>query len=77
MWNADILKYQEVTGTPSIVTCKNAALTTPLVFDPGERWEYGMSIDWIGKMIEAVSGQKLGEYLQHNLFAPLGMNSTS
>jgi CubicO group peptidase (beta-lactamase class C family) len=36
-----------------------------------------MSIDWIGKMVEAVSGQKLGEYLHQNLFAPLGMNSTS
>lgn len=77
MWNADILKYLEVTGTPSIATCKNAALTLPLVFDPGDRWEYGISIDWIGKMVEAVSGQRLGDYLQHHLFAPLGMNSTS
>jgi CubicO group peptidase (beta-lactamase class C family) len=77
MWSADILKYQEVTGTPSIVTCENAALKLPLLFDPGERWEYGINIDWIGKMVEAVSGQKLGDYLQPNLFAPLGMNSTS
>lgn len=77
MWNADILKYQEVTGTPSIVTCENAALKLPLLFDPGERWEYGVNIDWIGKMVEAVSGQKLGDYLQQNLFAPLDMNSTS
>ncbi len=77
MWNADILKYQEVTGTPDLITCTNAALNLPLVFDPGERWEYGTNIDWIGKMVEAVSGQKLGDYLQQNLFAPLGMNSTS
>lgn len=77
MWSADILKYQDVTGTPSIVTCENAALKLPLLFDPGERWEYGINIDWIGKMIEAVSGQKLGDYLQQNLFAPLGMHSTS
>lgn len=77
MWNADIRKYLEVTGTPSIITCKNAALTIPLVFDPGDRWDYGISIDWIGKMVEAVSGQKLGAYLQQHLFAPLGMNSTS
>jgi CubicO group peptidase (beta-lactamase class C family) len=49
----------------------------PLLFDQGERWEYGINIDWVGKIVEAVSGQRLGDYLQHNLFAPLGMHSTS
>ncbi|MGE0822635.1 MAG: serine hydrolase domain-containing protein [Candidatus Binatia bacterium] len=77
MWNADIVKYEEVTGLPNLITCKNAALMAPLVSDPGERWEYGIGIDWAGKMVEAVSGQQLGQYLQHNLFAPLGMASTS
>jgi CubicO group peptidase (beta-lactamase class C family) len=77
IWSADIVKYQEVTGTPGITTCENAALTTPLLFDPGERWDYGINIDWVGKMVEAVSGQRLGDYLQQNLFAPLGMHSTS
>ena len=77
IWNADIAKYQAATGTPGITTCENAALTTPLLFDPGDRWEYGINIDWIGKMVEAVSGQTLGDYLQQNILAPLGMNSTS
>ncbi len=77
MWSADIVKYQEVTGTPGITTCENAALTTPLLFDPGERWDYGINIDWVGKMVEAVSGRRLGDYLQKNLFTPLGMHSTS
>lgn len=77
IWSADIVRYQEVTGTPGITTCENAALTTPLLFDPGERWDYGISIDWVGKMVEAVSGQALGDYLQRNLLAPLGMDSTS
>jgi len=77
IWSADIAKYQAVTGTPSVMTCENAALTTPLLFDPGERWEYGINIDWAGKMVEAVSGQRLGDYLQQNLFVPLGMSSTS
>jgi methyl acetate hydrolase len=76
-FSADIVKYQEATGTPGIITCENAALTTPLLFDPGERWEYGINIDWVGKIVEAVSGQQLGDYLEHNLFAPLGMHSTS
>jgi len=77
IWNSDIRKYQEVTGTPSIFTSENAALTLPLLCDPGDRWNYGISIDWVGKMVEAVSGQKLGDYLQGNIFDPLGMNSTS
>jgi CubicO group peptidase (beta-lactamase class C family) len=77
IFNADITKYQEATGTPAYTTFENAALTTPLVCDPGERWEYGINLDWVGKIVEAVSGQRLGDYLQHNLFAPLGMHSTS
>jgi CubicO group peptidase (beta-lactamase class C family) len=77
IFSADIMQYQETMGTPAYTTFENAALTTPLVCDPGERWEYGINIDWVGKIVEAVSGQKLGAYLQHNLFAPLGMDSTS
>ncbi|HSA79912.1 MAG TPA: serine hydrolase domain-containing protein, partial [Geminicoccaceae bacterium] len=53
------------------------ALRTPLLFDPGERWEYGINIDWAGKMVEAVSGQKLGAYLKANVFEPLGMRDTA
>jgi CubicO group peptidase (beta-lactamase class C family) len=75
-WNADIGRYQEVMGVPGIITCENAALTTPLLFDPGERWEYGIGIDWAGKMVEAVSGKRLGVYLRDNLLGPLGMNDT-
>ena len=77
MWNADLARYQEVTNTPGVISCQNAALTTPLLFDPGDKWTYGINIDWAGKMLEAVSGQRLGAYLQQNLFAPLGMNSTA
>jgi CubicO group peptidase (beta-lactamase class C family) len=77
IWSPDIGKYQEAKGIPGVITCQNAALTTPLLFDPGERWFYGISIDWVGKMVEAVSGQRLGAYLQGNVLAPLGMTSTA
>jgi methyl acetate hydrolase len=77
IWNADIIRYQQATGTPSIFTSENAALSAPLVCDPGERWVYGISIDWAGKMVEAASGQKLGTFFEENLFGPLGMTSTS
>jgi methyl acetate hydrolase len=53
IWNADIQKYQAAKGLPGVTTCENAALRTPLLFDPGERWDYGINIDWAGKMVEA------------------------
>jgi methyl acetate hydrolase len=77
IWNADVARWLEATGTPDIMSCKNATLSTPLLFDPGERWEYGRGIDWAGKMVEAASGKRLGDYLRENLFEPLGMASTS
>ena len=75
IWSEDIAKYQTAKNIPGIITCKHAALTTPLLFDPGERWFYGIGIDWAGMMVEAVSGKRLGQYLAQNLFAPLGMTS--
>jgi methyl acetate hydrolase len=77
IWSPDIARYQTATNTPGITTCTNAALTTPLLFDPGDRWEYGISIDWVGKMVETASGQKLDRYFQENIFRPLGMYDTS
>ena len=50
----------------------------PLVYEPGESWEYGPAIDWAGKMVEKVNGgMKLGDYLQQNICDRLGMNSTT
>src|SRR5258705_11134403 len=73
IWHPDMLRYRESKGMPDIFSCKNAALMLPLAFDPGERWEYGISIDWIGKAVERVSNQKLGEYFAEHLFRPIGM----
>ena len=77
IWNKDILNYLEVTQTPDITQCKNACLQLPLVFDPGTAWDYGIGIDWAGKAVEAVSGMRLGQYMQQNLLAPLGMRDTA
>ncbi len=76
MWNGDMVKYLERTNTPGIITCKNDALKTPLMTDPGTRWEYGSNIDFAGKAIEAVTGQRLEDYLRDHLFTPLGMTDT-
>jgi methyl acetate hydrolase len=77
IWNEQVIRYQQALGVPGIISCQNAALNTPLLFDPGERWEYGINIDWAGKMVEAVSGKRLGAYLQENVFEPLGMRDTA
>lgn len=74
--SAAIAGYIAATGMPSILGCAKGALAAPLLFDPGERWEYGIGIDWGGLMLEAVSGQTLGAYLAENLFKPLSMHST-
>jgi methyl acetate hydrolase len=55
LWNADLLKYQEISGTPGIATGLDAALRMPLTFDPGTRWEYGIGLDLVGKAVEAAS----------------------
>jgi methyl acetate hydrolase len=75
-WNADIVRYMEKSGTPGVISCVNKALTLPLTRDPGVRWEYGVGIDWVGKAVEAVTGQRLGRYMKENIFDPLGMSDT-
>ena len=76
MWNGDMVQYLEKTGTPGITTCQNAALKTPIMTDPGTRWEYGTNIDFVGKAVEAVSGKPLDAYLRDHMFTPLGMSDT-
>jgi methyl acetate hydrolase len=76
MWNASFNRYVEATGIPTIMSGKLAALNAPLGFDPGERWEYGINIDWAGRMVEKVSGRDLDSYMRANIFAPLGMHDS-
>lgn len=64
-------------GQPSIVTSSRKALMTPLLFDPGDHWEYGSNIDWAGQVIEGITGKSLGEVMQARIFAPLGMTETA
>ncbi len=48
----------------------------PLAFTPGSRWEYSIGIDIIGRLIEVLSGQPLDQFLQEQIFEPLGMSDT-
>ncbi|MCZ6657700.1 MAG: serine hydrolase [Gammaproteobacteria bacterium] len=49
----------------------------PLQYDPGTRWHYSVSVDVQGRLVEAVSGMRFGEFLQKRLFEPLDMKDTS
>jgi CubicO group peptidase (beta-lactamase class C family) len=75
--NANLLRYLETTGIPDLMTCKNESLNLPLSFEPGERWEYGIGIDWAGKAIERASGQMLQDFFDESLFGPLGIKDTA
>src|SRR3984885_10019202 len=76
-WNAEMNRYAQITSLPPVRTGKLVALTAPLNFDPGERWEYGINIDIAGRMVEVASGLDLETYMQRHIFQPLAMPDTS
>ena len=76
-FNHDYLRLATEQGQPSVITASMAALTTPLLFDPGTRWEYGTNIDWAGQVVEGITGRRLGEVMAERVFTPLRMDSTA
>jgi CubicO group peptidase (beta-lactamase class C family) len=74
-WNANALKGGQLGVTPSLLGEGNY-LAAPLAFQPGTAWEYGINTDWLGVLIERLSGQRLAEYFDNNIFVPLGMTDT-
>jgi len=72
-WGAETARYIEATGMPARSTGKTASIRLPLLFDPGERWEYSVGTDWVGLIIEAVGGQPLDAYFRQHIFDPLGI----
>jgi methyl acetate hydrolase len=49
----------------------------PLLFQPGEQWQYGTSTDWVGRLVEELSGRTLEQYFQQHILGPLKMVDTS
>ncbi|MGH6914244.1 MAG: serine hydrolase domain-containing protein, partial [Geminicoccales bacterium] len=64
-------------GQPSVITSSKASINTPLLFDPGDDWEYGCNIDWAGQVVEGITGKRLGQVMQERIFEPLGMTSSA
>ncbi len=75
-WNADIKKYLEVTGLASVLSGQKASLNYPTVFEPGERWDYGIGIDWLGQIVEAIDGRRIDAFCQQEIFDVLNMPDT-
>lgn len=76
-WNDNIVKWEAATGTGNVLGGKNEIFTAPMVADPGTKFEYGINIDWLGKVVEAASGQSLKDYIAEHITGPLGMNQTT
>jgi methyl acetate hydrolase len=74
--NAEVLRYYELVGIDPL-SGKRTVLRTPLVADPGTRWDYGISTDWLGQVVEAISGEDLASYCDGHIFGPLGMADTT
>ncbi|MCW3475773.1 serine hydrolase domain-containing protein [Limobrevibacterium gyesilva] len=76
MWNAELGRYLRHADLPRVPTNWEELQRTPLLFDPGTRWNYGINTDLVGKVVEAASGQLLDEYLRDHVLGPLGMHDT-
>ncbi|MBP7242352.1 serine hydrolase [Amaricoccus sp.] len=72
-FNENYARMAREHGQPSVVTCSHASIETPLLFDPGEKWEYGSNIDWVGQVVEGIRGKRLGAVMRERVFDPLGM----
>ncbi len=77
MWNADLTRYTAWAQESGVTPPPDMYFGMPLVFDPGEKWEYGVSIDWAGRVVEAISGQDLEAFFADNIFGPLGMTDST
>ncbi|HML08240.1 MAG TPA: serine hydrolase domain-containing protein [Xanthobacteraceae bacterium] len=76
LWDAKAVQYfAAVEQLPKAERSK--ATRAPLMFDPGERWQYGTSIDWVGRIVELISGERLDRYFRQHILDPLGMSDTA
>jgi CubicO group peptidase (beta-lactamase class C family) len=69
-WDEAMFRYTSTNA-------ESPAVPSPLMFDPGKRWQYGRGLDWTGRLVEAISGMTLEEYFQQKIFQPLQMQDTS
>ncbi len=76
-WNEDMPRYMAASGAVSILSGLTSSMNYPLQFEPGTRWDYGIGIDWLGRVVEKVSGRRIDAFCREEIFAPLGMRDTA
>lgn len=74
--NPTTLRMIEGGHMPSHRLGTRASYRAHLLFDPGERWEYGIGVDWCGFIVEAIMGERLDALVKARVFEPLGMRET-
>ncbi|KAG8993882.1 hypothetical protein FRB94_010312 [Tulasnella sp. JGI-2019a] len=73
-----LIQWIKSTGfAGQVVTGNIDAYKVPLVFEPGSDWSYGVGADWAGHIVERLNNCTLGEYMERNIWKPLGMNDTT
>jgi CubicO group peptidase (beta-lactamase class C family) len=72
------LGVRDAAGPGQVTMADNVArlAQAPLSFDPGARWQYGLSTDVLGHLVEVASGQDLESFFHARIFGPLGMDAT-
>ncbi len=75
-FDAKMHAYAATGAVSSIADGSDGFMKAPLMFDPGSRWEYGISVNWLGRLVEKISGQSLEDYFRRHIFQPLGMSDT-
>ena len=75
-WNTEVPRYQAATGSPGILSGQLVGLRYPLQFEPGERWDYGIGIDWLGRVVEKIDGRSIDRFCREEIFDPLRMPDT-
>lgn len=72
----EAFRSREIMRSADLETFIEKTADVPLLFQPGEHWAYSASVDVQGYIVQKLSGQKFGEYLDENIFTPLGMDDT-
>jgi methyl acetate hydrolase len=75
-WNPDVPRFMQASGAPTILSGLVSSLHYPLQFEPGTRWDYGIGIDWLGRVVEKVDGRRIDRFCREEIFDPLDMPDT-
>ena len=75
--NERLFRYGPATGMPNPLEGRKISLSAPLINDPATDWEYGVNVDWLGLVVERITGQTLGAYLTEHVYGPLGMTDST